>query len=184
MDQKMIYVALLRGINVGGNNKIEMKKLALGFQRLGFSDVRTYINSGNVVFASEQTDPAQLSHRIEQLIREDFGLDIRVVLRDFDQMGAICQALPDTWVKNKVMRTDVMFLWESLDSSDMLRQLDLKPTDAVTSVPGALLWHIQEKDYHQSGMATLAKNAAYKQMTVRNVNTVRRIFEIMQEVHR
>ncbi len=54
----MTYVALLRGINVGGNRKVEMKRLKATFERAGFADVRTYINSGNVIFGSESTDAA------------------------------------------------------------------------------------------------------------------------------
>jgi len=76
-----IYVSLLRGINVGGNKKIKMDLLRSSLEALGLSQVKTYIQSGNVVFQAPKLSPAGLSSRIEQAILRDFGFSVSVILR-------------------------------------------------------------------------------------------------------
>lgn len=179
----MIYVALLRGINVGGNNKIEMKKLKITFERLGCSNVITYINSGNIIFEDHQRNHNTLTREIEDGIKEDFGLTIKVLLRDFDNILNVCSHLPEDWVKNEIMRTDVMFLWEDIDHPGIIDELRIKSVDQVKYVSGAVLWNILDKDYTRSAMSNLAGSGIYKSMTIRNVNTVRKIYELMIEVN-
>ena len=70
------YIALLRGINVGGKNKVSMPVLKTAFEAEGFADVKTYINSGNVIFSAESEDTAALQQRCRQIIMDTFGLDI------------------------------------------------------------------------------------------------------------
>ena len=91
----MTYVALLRGINVGGNRKVDMKRLKVTFESCGFADVRTYINSGNVVFCSDSTDPRALVETLEAAIESEFGFPVKVLLRDAESIRAIVEALPD-----------------------------------------------------------------------------------------
>lgn len=67
------YIALLRGINISGKNKVPMAELKLGFEALGHTEVRTYLNSGNVIFSREETDTLQLTGQIEEMIRDRFG---------------------------------------------------------------------------------------------------------------
>lgn len=179
----MIYVALLRGINVGGNNKIEMKKLKVTFESLGFKNVVTYINSGNIVFetiADEQD--VVLENKIEKAIKKDFLLDIKVLLRSFESIKTICKKLPDTWVKSETMRTDVLFLWEKFDHPTIIEQLALTSVDHVKYVSGALLWNVEGENYNKSGMQRLLGTELYRNMTIRNVNTVRKIYQIMNEI--
>ncbi|HRO72765.1 MAG TPA: DUF1697 domain-containing protein, partial [Saprospiraceae bacterium] len=78
---EQIYVALFRGINVGGNNKVEMKKLKTTFETLGFKDIATYINSGNVVFKSKPKAASALSSTIEDAVRRDFDLDLKILVK-------------------------------------------------------------------------------------------------------
>jgi uncharacterized protein (DUF1697 family) len=76
------FIAILRGINVGGHKKVPMKELKELFEALGFSDVTTYIQSGNVVFRSHDTQPAEyFSEKIGKAIREKFGFDVPVICR-------------------------------------------------------------------------------------------------------
>ncbi len=70
-----LYIALLRGINVGGNNKINMAELKRMFETIGMSQVRTYINSGNILFVSEERE-GPLRQRIEQEINTVFGISL------------------------------------------------------------------------------------------------------------
>lgn len=179
----MIYVALLRGINVGGNNKVEMKKLKTTFELLGFTNVVTYINSGNIVFKCVSEELEIITDKIEKAIKKDFGLDIKVLLRSFDDIETVCKKLPDNWVKNDVMRTDVMFLWEEFDNPKVMEYLKINPVDNVKYIPGAVLWNVEGKNYSKSGMVKLVGTELYRNMTIRNVNTVRKLHQIMTEIN-
>ena len=116
----MIYVALLRGINVGGNNKVDMKKLKNTFEELGYTNVVTYINSGNIIFEAKGKKEDKIIKEIELAIKKDFALEIKVLIRDFESIKSLCKKIPNTWVKNETMRTDVMFLWEEFDNPKIL----------------------------------------------------------------
>lgn len=85
----MRYVALLRGINVGGNNMIKMEKLRETVAGLGFGDVKTYINSGNVIFDAKKADGKKLAGKIHDAIRLDFGFEISVMVRSIDEIKAL-----------------------------------------------------------------------------------------------
>lgn len=178
----MIYVALLRGINVGGNNPVEMKKLKTSFESIGFRNVVTYINSGNIVFEEKQEDRDVIARKAEAAIKRDFQLDVKVLVRNFDEFETICRELPPEWVKNEMMRTDVMFLWEKYDSPEVMDKLKLSPVDNVKYLPGAVLWNVEGKDYSKSSMIKLVGTDLYRNMTIRNVNTVRKIFQIMTDI--
>src|SRR5688572_916500 len=100
----MVYVALLRGINVGGKNKVDMKSLKALFELLGFDGVRTYINSSNVIFASSIISQKEIHEQIEAGITEHFGFHVPVVLRDLPSMEQTATALPDKWVNDQTMK--------------------------------------------------------------------------------
>ena len=175
----MIYVALLRGINVGGNNKVEMKRLKNTFELLGFTNVVSYINSGNIVFEDFSRGQDIIINEIEKAIKQEFQLEIKVLVRNLDNIETICRELPATWLKNVLMRTDVMFLWEKFDRPETKEQLKINPVDNVMYLPGALLWNVEGKNYSKSGMQKLIGTELYKNMTIRNVNTVRKLHQIM-----
>lgn len=179
---EQIYVAFFRGINVGGNNKVEMNKLKTTFETLGFTDVATYINSGNVVFKSTSKTPSELSSTIEAAVRKDFDLDLKILVKDLQSIETINEILPATWVKDKTMRTDVMFLWEEFDKPETVQLMQLKEVDNILYASGALLWNILDKDYDQSGMLKMIGTKLYKNMTIRNVNTFRELLKMMKEM--
>jgi uncharacterized protein (DUF1697 family) len=81
-----IYVSMLRGINVGGHKQIKMDKLRSSLEALGLEQVKTYIQSGNVVFKSPKTSPLALSRKIEARISEDFGFSVSVISRTVDEI--------------------------------------------------------------------------------------------------
>lgn len=181
----MVYIALLRGINVGGNNKIDMKVLKQTFERVGMKDVVTYINTGNIIFSSNYQSKMELSRILEEAIHDDFGLRIKVVVRSIDDVRGIIHAIPDTWKNDKDMKSDVMFLWDEIDDEAVLENLVIKPTiDTVKYVPGAILWSIEKKNANKSGMSKIIGTKIYKQVTVRNVNTARKIYELMEVQNR
>jgi uncharacterized protein (DUF1697 family) len=178
----MIYVALLRGINVGGKAKVDMKHLKTLFEQLGFDRVKTYINSGNVIFASSIIDPSEIHQLIEAGIIKQFGLSVPVVIRDLPSMEQITQALPDSWTNDQTMKCDVMFLWPAIDSPDILKQMPHKPDiEDVLYVPGALFWRIDRDKVNKGQMLKIIGTDIYKQMTIRNCNTVRKLMDLMHQ---
>jgi uncharacterized protein (DUF1697 family) len=90
----MKYAAFLRGINVGGKNKIKMEALREVFNTLGFQNVKTYINSGNVVFETDKTVDKKLAEAIEKAIEKEFSLKIKVIVRTFDEIKEIVKNNP------------------------------------------------------------------------------------------
>ena len=176
----MTFLALLRGINVGGHNKVEMSRLRMVFEQLGFGDVRTYINTGNVIFTTNIAE-RDLVSRIEQAISAEFGLDLKVLVRDVDSMRAIGRALPDDWANDSETKCDVVFLWEDIDDPSVLDRLGLgESADEVIYLPGAVLWRVARADYSPGGMDKVARKL-YKSMTVRNCNTVRKLIQMMND---
>lgn len=177
----MIYIALLRGINVGGNNKIDMKQLKASFERVGMRDVVTYINTGNIIFDSDIPSNSELAAVLEAAILADFGLQIRVVVRSFEEFSRIAEALPHDWSNGPAMKSDVLFLWEEVDHESSLEQLVIKPEfDRVIYVPGAILWSVDREHVTKSGMQKLIGTKLYYKVTVRNINTTRKIYELMK----
>ena len=174
------YVALLRSVNVGGNNRVEMAKLKRTFERLGFGDVQTFIASGNVIFRSDEVNQALLVKKIESAIEADFRVRIKVLLRDLKSMGKLVKAIPAAWVNDKKMKCDVMFLWKEIDNKKVLKQLPFDPTlEDVKYVPGAVLWRIDRDKASKSRMYRIVGTRLHQQMTVRNPNTVRKLYELM-----
>lgn len=91
------YIALLRGINISGKNKISMAELKNGFENLGYEEVKTYLNSGNVIFSSDEDDIEKLTGQIETVIKDQFGLDIPVFVIAKEKLEDILHNAPDWW---------------------------------------------------------------------------------------
>jgi uncharacterized protein (DUF1697 family) len=104
------YVALLRGINVGGNNKLLMKDLAALCGACGCADVRTYIQSGNVIFGCKPAAAEKVGAKIAARITADFGLTVPVILRSAEELARVAEASPFLVPGKAVDRQYVMFL--------------------------------------------------------------------------
>ncbi|MEK3885727.1 DUF1697 domain-containing protein [Paenibacillus sp. PL2-23] len=178
----MVYIALLRGINVGGNNKIEMKRLKLTFQSLGLSQVVTYINTGNIIFTDDRAASKQeLADKLEEAIHADFGLSIKVMIRTIDEIRTIMDKLPPDWTNDTTMKSDVLFLWDEVNNESTLQGLAMNPqVDRILYVDGAILWSCDRKNTGRSGMVKIIGTKLYSQVTIRNVNTTRKIYALMQ----
>lgn len=172
MNSMTTYVALLRGINVGGNKKVSMTKLKTIFETLGFVNVTTYINSGNVLFQSSKKDFSM----IEPALKRAFGFAIAVTVRDTKNIHMLCQKIPNTFTNDTEQKTDVLFLWDAFDSKKTLKDIKINPTvDILHYFPGAIVWNIKRSNYAKSGMKTFIGTTVYKNMTARNINTVRKL---------
>jgi uncharacterized protein (DUF1697 family) len=125
-----IYIAMLRGINVGGHKRIKMDKLRSSFEAMGFESVKTYIQSGNVIFKTKKTSPAMLSKKIEGKILSDFGFAVSVITRSSDEIDTAITGNPFLRERGiDLEKLHVMFL-SAPPSPVALQQLA-----AVTVVP-------------------------------------------------
>ena len=178
-----VFVALLRGVNVGGNNIIKMSSLKTSFEKMGFADVSTYINSGNIIFTTTETDPRKLETKIEQMLAREYQLESRVVLRSVAEMEKLVQSLPASWSAASEWRYNVMFLRHTVDSEKILDELPANTDlEVVEYRPGAVLWSAQVSTLSQSKMAKLSSKKLHREMTVRNLNTTKKLYELMTKV--
>ena len=174
------YVALLRGINVGGHALVSMKELKGCFEELGLQEVMTYINSGNIIFKDSRKDVAKLTELIEAGIKAHQKRDIRVVVKSKDELAAICKSMPRDCVTDKDMRTDVMFLWDEVDTPEIISSIATNPkVDRLLHIKGAVVWNVNRKDYGKSKLPKIIGTKVYKNMTARNANTTRKLLEWM-----
>jgi uncharacterized protein (DUF1697 family) len=175
------YVALLRGINVGGRSKVEMPRLKSMFEDLGCDSVRTYINSGNVVFDDGRKE-ATLVRVIEAALETTFGWKLRIVLRSQAEVGALLEHVPATWTNDAKQKTDVMFLWAEVDRPEALDAIVTDPAvENVLFLDGAVVWNVSRANAKRSNAVRLVKSDLYAHLTIRNINTVRKLHAMMSD---
>jgi len=176
----MRYLALLRGINVGGKTLIKMADLKGCVEGLGFDDVSTYIASGNVLFESTEADAAKLETKIERELEKRFRLPVKVVVLDRAAFARIVKAIPNTWEGDASLRANVAFVRRGTDAMQVVRELQPDPAiEQVKAVKGAILWATKRDALNRSVMRKLIGGAAYKEVTVRNLNTTRKLHELL-----
>lgn len=169
----MKYVCLLRGINVGGNHKVAMADLRALFEKMGFCDVMTYINSGNVIFSSD-TMPVTIA--IEKTLAKSFGFTIPVLIIDAERIQAIAEAIPKNWQNDTLQKSDVLYLMSDIDTPRLIDTIGYNPeNETIMYVPGALLCNIERTKQSRASLLKLMGTPIYKRMTIRNVNTARKI---------
>lgn len=181
-SQAKIFVALLRGVNVGGKNMIRMSSLKDSFERMGFDKVATYINSGNIIFSTQKGDARKLERSIEGMLSGEHGLECKVVVRGFSEMADLIKSLPDAWDGDESWKYNVIFLRHSIDSEEILD--NLKPASDIEQIvyrPGTLLWSARISDMSRTSLHRLPGQKLFQEMTVRNTNTTRKLYELMKK---
>ena len=173
-------MALLRGINVGGHKRIKMDPLRKSLGALGFEQVKTYIQSGNVVFNTAQLSPAGLSKRIEESILRDFGHSVSVISRTLDEMGKTIAANP--FLKQRGInqaKLHVMFLPESPVPSD-LRQLEgLTAAPDQSRCVGKEIYLYLPNGFAESSLANNPlERRLLQRATIRNWRTVSNLYQM------
>jgi uncharacterized protein (DUF1697 family) len=177
------YVALLRGVNVGGKNAVPMPALKAAFEDAGFQDVTTYIQSGNVLFTAPASGQADLARRIERMIRTAFDhYDASVVLRSRSQMRAIVDRAPNGFGSEPARyRYDVCFLKPGTTAKQVITGLPLKEgVDRIWGGTGVVYFSRLTSRASSSRLNRVASLPVYKQMTIRNWNTTTKLLELLE----
>lgn len=175
------YVALLRGINVGGKNVIRMAALRSAFEADGFRDVVTYIQSGNVIFRAVGSAPGDLTIRIEEMLASAFDYQARVMLRSREQMDAVVAGAPAGFgSRPDLHRYDAIFLRDTLTAEDAMREVRGRPgVDEARAGDGVLYFSRLISQASRSYLSRLASMPVYQEMTIRNWNTTTRLLHLM-----
>jgi uncharacterized protein (DUF1697 family) len=169
----MKYIALLRGINVGGNRKVEMIKLKKLFGSLGYENVTTYLNSGNVIFESG-TKQNTLQKEIPIKLKKEFGFEILTLIKNEKEVKMIADAIPENWKNDSEQKTDVAYLFPDIDSKKTIDELPVKKEFIdIRYANGAIFWNVKRKEYNKSHLNKIISHKLYQLMTIRNVNTAR-----------
>jgi len=177
------YLALLRGINVGGNTLIKMPALKECFEALGFSDVRTYINSGNVIFSSDEKDKLKLAEKIEASITKAFTHQVRVVVFSHDEWRAVVESAPQQWGNNELYSHNLLVLLPPVTVAEVLEATgELKPTiEFAIGGEGVIYQGMSKVDRGKTTFAKVIGKPIYKQITIRNYNTATKLLKLMDE---
>jgi uncharacterized protein (DUF1697 family) len=176
-----LYVALLRGINVGGKNLIKMPELKAAFEADGFEDVATYIQSGNVLFATRGTRGATLTGRIEEMLADAFDYVPTVVVRSHQQMRAIVDRRPKGFGSQPAKyRYDVLFLKEPLSARSVIGKVEANPVvDTVYAGTGVLYFSRLTAKATASRLNRFVVSPIYRSVTIRNWNTTTKLLSLM-----
>jgi uncharacterized protein (DUF1697 family) len=175
------YLALLRGINVGGGNIIKMADLKGCFEEMGFAAVATYIQSGNVLFRSGEKDAARLVNRIERALSGRFAYAARIVLRTHGQLAHVVEHAPAGFGKAlDRYRYDVIFVKEPLTETEAMKSVSTKPgVDTAHKGKGVLYFSRLTSKAAQSRLTRIVGLPVYKHLTIRNWNTTTRLLALM-----
>lgn len=181
-----VYLALLRGINVGGKNKIPMADLKSCLEDLGFKNVQTYIQSGNVIFESGGS-PEKLATQIEAALSKRFKLDselIRVLVISRDELAKIVEKAPKGFGKEPdKYHSDALFLIGTT-SAEVMKQIDVNPeVDATWPGNGVVYYRRLSAKRTKSRLPKIVSKPIYKNMTIRSWNTTTKLLSLMQTRH-
>ena len=178
------YVALLRGINVGGNNIIAKDDLRRCFEDLGFTRVRTYIQSGNILFRAAEGETDQLTARVEAGLSERFSYAARAVVLSYADYRAVLAAAPDAWGEDAAYRHNALFTLAGTTPDEVLASLPpvKEELETVAAGPGVIFWSTEKKRVTRSAFVKLPALPVYQQVTIRNHNTVRRLAALLEQI--
>ena len=181
----MEYVALLRGINVGGNNKVVMSELRAQIAAAGFGHVRTYINSGNLLFeAEDQASHEDIAQAVEDILARHYDFPIRLALLTAQDYLAQLDELPDWW-HGEVARRDALFYTRGLDRHHVRERIEAMELgdEAVYFGEHAVFWgKFDEKSFLKTAYhKRLLREDFYRQVTIRSGSTVEKIAAMLSQ---
>ena len=175
------YIAFLRGINVGGKNKLPMKDLVATLERVGCQDVATYIQSGNAVFRSGERDSALLADRIRAEIGERHDFEPRVLLLGSNKLGKMLRSNPFPEAESEPKRLHLYFLAAPLERPDLDALEEIKG-DHERFVVGDGVFYLHAPDgIGRSRLAAGVEKLLGVPATARNWSTASKVMELAKQ---
>ncbi len=174
------YLALLRGINVGGKNKVRMAELREAVEAIGHTEVATYIQSGNVLFRAPRQPRAELAARLESELSRRFGIELKVVVVTAAELRRVVEEAPDGFGA-ETHRCDVIFLRKPLTVKKAMAVLETKEgVDEAWAGPGVVYFARLDARASSSRLGRVAARPEYKEMTIRSWRTTEKLLALMQ----
>lgn len=176
------YIAFLRGINVGGHNRLPMAELKLNLEQIGFENVVTYINSGNILVSSKHTDVAEIKVQFETIILEAFKLKIPVMILSLDDLSAALNHAPVWWDVDETSKHNAIFVLQSADVQTVYREIcDLKlASEQVDLYGNVIFWSVPIEDYSAASLSKVVRPKTLEKITVRNAKTTKKMLTLTQ----
>ena len=176
------YIALLRGINISGKNKVPMAELRKCFETLDFMEVKTCLNSGNVIFSCKDTDAAELVNRIERMIQHQFSLNIPVFVIPQEELADILRHAPDWWgTENQEIYDNLIFILPPATFPDIYHEIGApkEGLEQIQEYQSVVFWSFSRKDYQKTNWwPKTASVSIGSKLTIRTANTVCKIVEM------
>lgn len=173
------YIALLRGINISGKNKIPMAELKKEFENLGLEEVKTYLNSGNVVFSSSEDDTNRHTALVEEMIQSRFGLDIPVFVIAQEALADILHNAPEWWGNDgREIYDNLIFILPPATFSDVYEEIGApkEGLEQIANYKEAIFWSFSRKEYQKTNWWSRTASAKIASgLTIRTANTVRKL---------
>lgn len=178
----MRYVALLRGINVGGKNKIAMPDLRAAFEQAGFTGVETYINSGNVLFSTESIDTEAITLQCKTLLQEKFNIDTSVAVISAPDLLAAMENAPAWWNQDADAKHNAIFVISPATAEDIIAEVGAhKPEyEQVGSYSPIIFWTAPVKTFSRTRWPKVVGTSVYSSITIRNANTANKLVELLR----
>lgn len=180
---KTTYIALLRGVNVGGKNMIKMGDLQTAVSAGGFTNARTYIQSGNIIFESNSNNKHLIAEKLRKLITATFGISVDIALYTSAEWQEIIKNAPAWWGKDTTWKHNLIALIEPYAIENVVAAVGrLKPDiEKMSPGKGVIYQSLSLKMFGRTTGGKLASNPIYKRMTLRNFNTAQKLAIVSQE---
>lgn len=176
------YIALLRGINISGKNKVPMAELRKCFETLDFMEVKTCLNSGNVIFSCKDTDAAELVNCIERMIQHLFSLNIPVFVIPQEELADILRHTPDWWgTENQEIYDNLIFILPPATFPDIYHEIGApkEGLEQIQEYQSVVFWSFSRKDYQKTNWwSKTASVPLGSKLTIRTANTIRKIVKM------
>jgi uncharacterized protein (DUF1697 family) len=171
------YIALLRGVNVGGKNRIVMKELKKLFEDNGFQDVSTYINSGNIIFSTDLITIDRIQSRCENMILEKFCLEIAVAVISAEATYEALRNAPDWWGHDEESKHNAIFVIPPDTVEKIFHEVgEIKPEyEKVGYYHTVIFWSAPIKTFSRTRWSKVVGTTAYQYLTIRNANTIKKL---------
>lgn len=174
------YIVFLRGINVGGKNKVPMPELKALLEQSGFHDVVTHINSGNIIFTSDTADEKELKEKCEALIANYFKLNIPVIILAVNDLSAALEHAPSWWGQENDSKHNAIFVLPPITVDEIYKAVgEIKPEyEKVDHYGRVIFWSAPVKTFSRTRWSKVVGSSVYDSITIRNANTVKKILQL------
>jgi uncharacterized protein (DUF1697 family) len=174
------FVVLLRGVNVGGNNRLPMTEFRSALADDGnFREIKTLLASGNLILSSDLS-AEKIREKVADIICENFGFDAEMLILSRDDFLDIFAKIPEEIENNSRTRADIFFLFDGANFAKISKESgELSDYEKLVDLGRAVGWFADKKFYKKWKLPRVIGSEVYKKITIRNVNTVRKIAKIL-----